>query len=107
MAQPTLDDLWDELGRGKVWECSLRDKRFQLDGLQCGEDIYIDPRPAVLETLVHELMHRRHPRLSERTVTHRARNLVVRMDEATKRKWWRAYSRVKRKGRPVDLRELE
>jgi IS5 family transposase len=98
-----LDDLWDELQRGKVYECSLRADRMILDGLQDGEYIYVDPRPAVLETLVHELLHRRKPRLSERTVGIRARNLVVKMDDTTKARWWRAYQRIKRKGPPVEV----
>lgn len=101
--RPSLDDLAAELERGRIWELSLRDKGWHLDGLQSGESIYIDPRPAVLETLLHELLHRRYRRLSERTVTREARRLLARMDEATKRRWWRAYQRIKRKGRPVDV----
>jgi hypothetical protein len=99
---PTLDDLIDELHRGPVVECSLRDPRFHLDGLQLGSCVYIDPRPAILETLIHELIHRRHPRLGERAVTRHARKLLGSMDEATKIRWWKLYSKVKRKGRPVD-----
>lgn len=100
-----LDDLFDELNRGRVYECSLRDptQTVVLDGLQDGECVYIDPRPAVLETLLHELLHRRKPRLSERTVTQSARQLVGHMDEVTKQRWWRRYQRVKKKGRPVDV----
>lgn len=101
--KPTLADLRDELARGKVYECSLRDSRWQIDGLQDGECIYIDPRPAVLETLVHELAHRRHPRMGERAVTRAARKLVGSMTEQEKASWWRAYNRVKRKGRPVEV----
>ena len=101
----TLDDLYDELGRGKVYECSLTSEKWQLDGLQDGENIYVDPRPAILETLLHELLHRAKPRLSERTVTNTARALVVRMDERTKALWWRAYQRTKRRGRPVHVDE--
>ena len=97
-----LDDLLDELARGRVWECSLRDPKWQLDGLQDGENIYIDPRPAILETLLHELIHRRHRRWGERRVAILARNLVVKMDEATKRRWWLAYLRTRKRGRPVD-----
>ena len=100
-----IDDLWDELRRGRVWECSLRDARWQLDGLQDGENIYIDPRPAILETVLHELLHRRKPRLGERTVTREARRLAVSMDEAQKVKWWRQYRRVKRAGRPVTVED--
>lgn len=97
-----LDDLWDELNRGRIIECSLRDPKWHLDGLQLGDHIYIDPRPAVLETVVHELLHRRKPRMGERAVTKAARRLVAAMDESTKVKWWRAYSRIKRKGRPME-----
>lgn len=101
----SLDDLWDELKRGRVWECSLRAATWQPDGVQDGQNIYIDPRPAILESLVHELLHRRKPRLGERRVSILARNLVVQMDEKTKARWWRAYQRIKRKGRPVEIDE--
>jgi hypothetical protein len=99
----TLEELRDELRRGRVWECSLHSRKWQIDGLQDGADIYIDPRPAILETLLHELLHRRNPRLGERAVTRIARNLVVRMDAPTKASWWRAYQRTKRRSRPVDV----
>jgi hypothetical protein len=100
-----LEDLEDELRRGRVWECSIRDERFQTDGLQDGENIYIDPRPAILETLLHELIHRRKPRWGERRVTITARNLAVKMDEPTKAAWWRKYQRVKRKSRPIHVED--
>jgi hypothetical protein len=97
--------LMDEMRRGRIWECSLTSEKWQLDGLQDGENIYVDPRPAILETLLHELLHRAKPRWSERTVTNTARALVVRMDERTKANWWRAYGRIKRRGRPVHVDE--
>jgi hypothetical protein len=100
-----LDDLMDELQRGKVYECSLRDPKFRLDGLQHGEEIYIDPRPAILETLCHELLHRRHPRLGERAVTKEARRLLSTMGDADIARWWRAYSRIKKRGVPVDVED--
>lgn len=65
---PDLDDLYDELQRGKVYECSLRDPKWHLDGLSEGKCVYIDPRPAILETLVHELLHRLKPTWSEMAV---------------------------------------
>lgn len=102
---PDLDDLHDELLRGRIYECSLRSDRWQHDGLLDGESIYVDPRPAILETLIHELLHRRKPRWGERRVGREARLLVVRMDEATKAKWWRLYRRVKRRGPAVDIED--
>lgn|SRR3990167_1730909 len=101
----SLDDLYDELLRGKIYECSLRDpeEKFILDGMLAGDLIYIDPRPAILETLLHELIHRLKPRLSERTVTRLAKQLVAGMDETAKVTWWKRYNRMKRKGKPVEL----
>ena len=98
-----LDDVQAELERGKVWECSLRDPRFMLDGMQGGEHVYIDPRPAILETLFHELLHRLRPRWGERRVTLEARRLLSTLGEADVAVWWRRYNRIKRKGRPVEV----
>lgn len=100
-----LEGLFDELHRGRIYECDLRDPRFHLDGLQAGESVFIDPRTSILETLLHELMHRRHPRMRETAVTREARRLLGSMDERTKRQWWRAYKRVVKKGRPVEVEE--
>jgi hypothetical protein len=99
--KPALADMFDELQRGHVYECRLRDKRWHLDGLQDGENVYIDPRPAILETLIHELMHRRFPRWGERKVTVEARKLLVSMSEAEKARWWRAYRKIRKIGRTV------
>lgn len=101
----TLNDLWEELDRGRFVQCSLRSDYEQVDGLQEGETVYIDPRPAILEILLHEMLHRKHPRWGEKKVLRESRRLVLSMDEATKATWWRAYQRVIRKGRPVDVDE--
>lgn len=100
-----LADLELELARGRIYECSLRAKTWQPDGLLDGEAIYVDPRAAILETLLHELMHRRWPTIGERSVERQARSLVVRMDEDAKRHWWAAYQRIKKRGKAVDLHE--
>lgn len=98
-----LSELFDELKRGQIYECSLRSKTWQMDGLQEGQNIYIDPRPAILETLLHELLHRRKPRWGERRVATEARKLSVAMDETTKRHWWLGYRRIKKLRKPVEV----
>jgi len=97
----SLDDLFAELKKGRIYECALRDteQKHQVQGLQSGKDIWIDPRCAVLEIVVHEVLHRVKPSWKESTVTMRARNFVVDMDEQTKSTWWRAYNRIKIKRR--------
>ena len=105
MSAPDLEDLYEELQRGRIFECSLRDPKFRLDGLQHGDAIYIDPRPAILETLCHELLHRRKPRWSERRVTQESRRILSKMSDADIAVWWTRYQRIKRKGRPVDVED--
>lgn len=102
---PALTDLYDELKRGRIYECNLRDPNWVLDGLQDGDTIYIDPRPAIIETLCHELLHRRFPRWSERRVTREARALLSRMGESELASWWRAYLKVRKKCRPVPVED--
>lgn len=100
---PQLDEMWEELQRGNVFECSLRNAHFHVEGLQDGERVYVDPRPAILETLLHELLHRRFRAWGERRVLREAKLLVLSMDDATKARWWRGYRRVMKKVRPVDV----
>ncbi len=102
---PDLEDLYDELQRGKIYEGSLRDPRWVLDGLQDGDCIYIDPRPAIIETLVHELLHRRFQRWGERRVTREARTLLSKMSHTDLQTWWQRYQRIKRKARPVTVED--
>ena len=93
----TLRELMTELRKGNIYECALRDteKKHQVHGLQIDDEIWIDPRCAVLEIVVHEILHRLKPTWREQTVMIHARNLVVEMDEKTKSTWWRAYNKIK------------
>src|SRR3990167_7341514 len=103
MTTACLDDLWDELQRGRIYECSLRDPKWHLDGLREGEHVYIAPRLSILETVLHELLHRRKPRWGERRVDREAKRLLGTMDQQQLARWWRAYQRIKRKGCPVEV----
>lgn len=100
-----LDDLRAEANRGRIYECSLKDPRWCFDGLQHGADIYIDPRPIIIEVFLHELLHRRHPKLGERAVQRTARHLVVSMTDAEKAAWWRLYRNVKKTRRPITVED--
>ena len=105
VAPLTLEDMLEELERGQIFECSLRDPKFRLDGLQDGERVYIDPRPAIIETLIHELIHRRKRQWGERRVTREARRLLYTMADQDLARWWARYNRTKKKSRPVEIEE--
>ena len=101
--QEQLTELELELQRGRCYEASLRSETLVVQGLQEGEDIFVDPRPAIVEVVLHELIHRRYPRLTEQTVERLAKRLVGHLDEIGKWKWYKNYTRVKKKRKPVDV----
>ena len=77
---PRLSDIYEELARGDIEERPLiehRPKRAPLRGY-CGKDgrITVNPIPDTLDTLIHELLHRRHPTWSERTVKRETTKLI-------------------------------
>lgn len=102
---PELADLWDELQRGRIYEAAIWSRTHVIDGVQDGETIYIDPRPAVIEILIHELLHRRKPRWSERRVDREAKRLIHRMTAPEMRAWWQRYNQIKRRRRPITLED--
>lgn len=106
MTGPSLDDLIDELARGRVYECNLRDPAWVLDGLTDGDTIYIDPRPAIVDTVLHECLHRLKPRWGERAVRRHTAKLMQ-MDERSLRRVWRAYQRVVKRRRAISLSDYE
>jgi hypothetical protein len=93
-----LADLWDELAKGDVVEAFLADK-VHLDGLCHDGKVYVNPATNTVLTLLHELMHRRWPRWSEKRVARESANLFCDMSEADVKRWYRAYQKAKRVSR--------
>lgn len=95
--------LADELRRGQIVEARLRQPGYIVHGLcdRATGDILIDPAPATVSTLLHELLHRRYPDWPERRVRAEERRLLRAMSDADIARWYRAYSRRKRQRRPV------
>lgn len=98
----------DEMKRGRITEMHLSegaDKSIYHGLAEPHGHIYVDPAPDTLDTAVHECLHRRFPRWSEKRVTDTATRLVFGMTGAERRKLFALYQRVakKRKGvRRVD-----
>jgi len=93
-----LAELAIELQNGKVVEARLQGEGIHVAGL-CdygSQIIYIDPRPAIVETLLHELLHRRWPHWTERRVLQEERRLLRHMTPQEVSKWFKAYTKAKR-----------
>lgn len=95
----SLEEVWEEFTKGSITEASLRDPLMHLDGL-CDHGtgrVYVNPQPSIVETLLHELIHRRWPRWGERRVDAEAKRLLCGMSDAEVSKWYRAFQRTARK----------
>jgi hypothetical protein len=105
-----IAELETEFAKGRIYEATLiTDDGWHLMGM-CDlekDAITIDPKVAIVSTLLHELIHRRHPLWEEarvrRTET-RALRLLSQHDIQT---WYRRYRRAVRKRRPVDAISYE
>lgn len=95
-----LAELSEELAKGRVVEARLRDQTLSahLDGL-CdfgSGTIYIDPRTAIVSTLIHELIHRRWPSWGEARVWKEEQRLIANMTPDEIQRWYRKYQKAKR-----------
>ena len=99
----TLAELWSELDRGRIIEATIRASDAHVDGLCIFPDaIYVNPAPAIVLTLLHELMHRRYPAWSERRVDRESRRMMGHLTHADLQRWYRAYQRAMRtRKRPI------
>jgi hypothetical protein len=89
-------ELAAELKRGGIVEAPLAQNGAHVHGICEGQEIVINPAPGVVDTLLHELLHRRYPRWSEQRVTKTAERMVFYMDAKEVRTWYRRYQRAKR-----------
>ena len=100
------DTLRAELHKGNIHEADLRDPKWHLDGLCDGTKVYVNPAPAVVETLLHELLHRAKPRWGERRVLKESRRLLNYLTEREVRAWYRKFQVLAiRRKRPVKADE--
>ena len=96
-------EIWAELKRGEdivETELHTHEEPGKYYGL-CVNDqtVYVNPQPSIVESVLHELLHRAHPKMSEETVTLTAVKILTRMTNAEVRKWAKQYKAVARKRR--------
>lgn len=114
--RPTLASLkaeaWAELKRGQdIYEAEVLTVRHRqkIRGL-CVDDnaVYVNPNPDVVEVLLHELIHRTHPRMTEEQVATKALRIMVAMTDTEIRQWMKQYRSVARKKKaPIHLEDDE
>jgi hypothetical protein len=97
---PLLMRVWAELGRGHITEdvtLTSDVKGERLHGVKCGRHIWINPVWAIVDTAVHELLHRLHPEWSERYVRRTTAFLMNRMTDAEAQTFYDEYQKRAKK----------
>ena len=105
-----VEELTHELDRGFIYEATLvTDDGAHLLGMCNHENqhITIDPKVAIVSTLLHELIHRRYPSWSERRVRREESRALRQLSQKDIETWHRRYKRAVRKRRPVDALEYQ
>lgn len=98
--------LRSEFANGKVFQAEIHSDGELVEGLYepSSGAVYVDPVPNVVDTLLHELLHRRYPRWGEARVSKTSHQLVSAMSDEERRLWYRAYQRVAKKvKRPIQV----
>ena len=93
-----LADLADELSKGGIIEAPLKSSDEHIEGwcVHATKQIFIDPRVSIVETLLHELIHRRWPNLTEASVRGIERHLMANLTTDDVSRWYRLYNKAKR-----------
>lgn len=102
-AAERLGEVAEELSKGRIYEATLIDPTHHLEGL-CDHDaqaVVINPKVSVVDSLIHELLHRRYPTWTEARVRRETRRAMGQLSSHDVEVWYRRYRRAVKKRRPV------
>lgn len=105
-----VEELTHEFDKARIYEATLiTDDGWHLWGMCNHNDdtITIDPKVAIVSTLLHELIHRKHPDWSEARVKRGEVRAMRYLSPADVQRWYRRYRKIVRKRRPVDAIDYE
>jgi hypothetical protein len=110
VAVDLIASITEEFANGRIYEATLvTDDGAHLLGL-CDHEkgaITIDPKVAIVSTLLHELIHRKFPSWTERTVRRAEIRALKQLSQKDIQVWYQRYRRAVRKRRPVDAIDYE
>lgn len=105
-----VEAITDELGKGLIFEAPIVGSKDHIEGLCNWEngEVTVNPSVSVVDTLVHELLHRRFPKWSEDRVRAETWRVMKSFSAADVRAWYQKYKRfARRKSRPVRLKSAD
>lgn len=104
--EPLMVRVYAELGAGRLTEGYVHAKQEFVHGYIEDGVITVNPAPAVVDTCIHEILHRLFPEWSESYVTNRTTYLLRRMTDAEIQTFYEEFKRRARKRKkPVQAGE--
>lgn len=104
-----LASVEDELTKGLIFEAPIvsTTNSEHIEGLCSWETskITVNPSVSVVDTLIHELLHRRYPKWSEERVRVHTWRLMRSLTPHDVQAWYRTYKRLAKKKRIVTTNE--
>ena len=102
-----LGRVWAELGSGRITEAYLpSEKHHYVEGLIEGQHITVNPAPSVVDSAIHEILHRLHPTWSENYVRRTTTLIMRRMTDAEIHAFYQEFQKRKRtRKRPKRISE--
>lgn len=89
------EQILGELERGRITERYIVVPGLKVEGLTDPDGaITINPAHGIVDTVVHELLHRLHPEWSERYVRRTTSLIVNQLTDDDIEGFWRAYCRI-------------
>lgn len=96
---PSLDVIYEELNKGAVIEQPLVESHPRRSAIRgyCSPSgvVTVNPIPDILDTLIHELLHRRYPEWTERTVKRETTKLIRKLTPEAQRALYDHYLSVR------------
>lgn len=94
-----------EIGKGNITEVYLTDKSVFVEGETDGRAIRINPAIGIVDTLIHETLHRLEPGWSETYVRRTTTWLLRRMSDEQVEALWEAYNQIAKRARKRGTRK--
>ena len=104
-----IEILAEEFAKGRIYEATLVTDDAHLEGL-CDKTtgvITLDTKVTIVSALLHELIHRKYPKWSERRVRKAEIEAMGQLTQKDVQTWYQRYRRAVRKRRPVDAIDYE
>lgn len=89
-----------EIGSGRIDERWIANKDTFVSGLCDGRTVTVNPAVDVVDTLLHEALHRMRPEWSEAYVRNRTTWLMRRMDDSQIQALYESYQKIKKPRKP-------